>query len=124
MSEIVVKSIDTGRVLRVEQPVQLGRTSLPVATARRIFKRDGARCRYDPRHRGPFEIDHVVHVALGGEDSDENLVVACRSCNRSKGASVWTPKPVGFDPPKPMPRAVVIRDAQRLYHEMKKRLRS
>jgi 5-methylcytosine-specific restriction endonuclease McrA len=30
-------------------------------------------------------LDHVVPAALGGSDSPENLVYACRSCNSSKG---------------------------------------
>lgn len=32
------------------------------------------------------EIDHLVPVAKGGTDHLDNLVSACRSCNRSKGS--------------------------------------
>lgn len=34
----------------------------------------------------PFEIDHVVPEFLGGKNDVENLKLACRRCNRSKGA--------------------------------------
>ncbi len=32
-----------------------------------------------------LEFDHVVAEALGGKGVVENLVLACRPCNRSKG---------------------------------------
>ncbi len=32
-----------------------------------------------------FEMDHVVPVSKGGKMSSDNLVLACRYCNRSKG---------------------------------------
>lgn len=53
---------------------------------RRVFilERDGARCCYCQAEAGPFEIDHVLPIARGGTHEVENLVVACRPCNRSK----------------------------------------
>jgi hypothetical protein len=51
-----------------------------------VIDRDGRQCSYCRSGDGPFEIDHVVPVARGGSDNPVNLVVACRSCNRSKGA--------------------------------------
>lgn len=37
-----------------------------------------------------LELDHVHPVALGGDGSHENVVLACRTCNRQKGAkSKW-----------------------------------
>ncbi len=35
-----------------------------------------------------LEIDHVYPEALGGSSEPENLVLACRRCNRSKGTKV------------------------------------
>lgn len=32
-----------------------------------------------------LEFDHVVPLFLGGESIQENIVLACRRCNRSKG---------------------------------------
>ncbi len=32
-----------------------------------------------------FEIDHIIPISKGGGVSRDNLVLACRHCNRSKG---------------------------------------
>lgn len=32
------------------------------------------------------EIDHVIPESLGGSGDADNLVLACRTCNRKKGA--------------------------------------
>lgn len=43
----------------------------------------------------PFqEIDHIEPIALGGQNHVDNLVPACETCNRSKGAkplAEWLP---------------------------------
>lgn len=51
-----------------------------------VIQRDGARCSYCADEAGPFDIDHVVPVVHGGSHALTNLVVACRTCNRSKGS--------------------------------------
>lgn len=33
-----------------------------------------------------LELDHVIPLHLGGTSDPSNLVMACRACNRSKGA--------------------------------------
>ena len=59
---------------------------------RRIFERDGRRCRYcgtdDPD--ASYIIEHVVPARLGGEARPHNLVVACDPCNAKKG---WWQRP-------------------------------
>lgn len=62
------------------------RQGVNASVRRRILRRDGERCRYCGSENGPWHIDHRVAVALGGTDAESNLVVACASCNRSKGA--------------------------------------
>lgn len=52
----------------------------------RIFERDNYTCIYCGSHGVALECDHVVPVAQGGSNDDENLVTACRACNRAKGA--------------------------------------
>jgi 5-methylcytosine-specific restriction endonuclease McrA len=37
-------------------------------------------------HKDPFTADHVIPKSLGGPDTLENLLPACRSCNSSRGA--------------------------------------
>jgi len=34
----------------------------------------------------PFEIDHIISVYLGGDNSVENLALSCRRCNKIKEA--------------------------------------
>ena len=51
------------------------------------LKRDTQVCAYcgDPFTRSERTIDHVVPVCRGGAHTLDNIVVACRACNESKG---------------------------------------
>jgi 5-methylcytosine-specific restriction endonuclease McrA len=51
-----------------------------------IYKRDKNSCQYCGSTRN-LTIDHVVPRCRGGDDSWENLVVACSPCNTRKGNS-------------------------------------
>ena len=56
-------------------------------TRKNLMLRDAHQCQYCAR-RPPvrdLNIDHVVPRSRGGQDSWENLVTACRSCNLRKG---------------------------------------
>lgn len=33
----------------------------------------------------PFELDHILNLSLRGQNTPDNLVVACLACNRRKG---------------------------------------
>lgn len=59
--------------------------ALPGAVRKAVIARDGQACAYCGDTDGPFHIDHVKAVALGGLDDISNLTVACRTCNLSKG---------------------------------------
>jgi 5-methylcytosine-specific restriction endonuclease McrA len=50
----------------------------------RAFERDGYCCTYCGDVDGPFEVDHIHPRVLGGENTLDNVCVACRFCNRSK----------------------------------------
>jgi len=63
-----------------------GHRSLPIALREEILQRDGKKCSYCGQVDGPMEIDHILPVSRGGRDHPRNLTVACRPCNRSKGA--------------------------------------
>jgi 5-methylcytosine-specific restriction endonuclease McrA len=52
-----------------------------------IYKRDKNSCQYCGSTRN-LTIDHVVPRCRGGDDSWENLVVACSPCNTRKGNSL------------------------------------
>lgn len=69
-----------------------------------IIRRDSGVCVYCGRRCGSpgrreLELDHVIPYTDGGPTTPKNLVVACRSCNRSKGSKRgwrWTPMPALF----------------------------
>lgn len=56
---------------------------------KRIFKKCNGKCVYCGKQLtlGTFDacIDHVVPIAKGGNNEDNNLVMACRRCNCKKG---------------------------------------
>jgi hypothetical protein len=67
-----------------KRPYSPGWASLRAA----VLHRDNYRCTYCGDTNGPFEADHVHPVIRGGKDTLENLVCACRPCNRAKGAKL------------------------------------
>jgi 5-methylcytosine-specific restriction endonuclease McrA len=58
--------------------------------ARLIKARDSHRCIYcgttADESGSHLHLDHVLPRSLGGEDSSDNLVLACRSCNCARKA--------------------------------------
>lgn len=52
----------------------------------KIFQRDGFRCQYCGRVPPTvvLHVDHIVPVAEGGGNEDENLVTSCSDCNHGK----------------------------------------
>lgn len=102
------------------------RTTTPEHRARRrnVLDRDDHQCRI----RGPrctriaTVADHIVALALGGTDTDDNMQAACAPCNQWKAAleaneaksrlrnrKRSAPQPIGTKawgtPPHPHPRA-------------------
>jgi len=62
------------------------RKSLSKKTRFDVFKRDGFACQYCGRTppSTTLEIDHIVAVASGGNNSESNLLTSCMDCNRGK----------------------------------------
>lgn len=84
-----------------------------------VFKRDSFKCVYCGAVPGPdvlLEVDHVQPVAEGGENEIDNLVTACLTCNRGKGA-----EPLSVVPQSLEAKAAEVheREAQiKAYHEI------
>lgn len=75
-------------------------TYIPEKLYMTVFERDEYKCVYCGSTE-TLEIDHVIPVCQGGTNDIENLVTACRHCNRSKSGRTpeeWErskePKPV------------------------------
>lgn len=41
-------------------------------------------CPYCGRNGEPMSVDHIIPLARGGSNGDDNLVVCCASCNERK----------------------------------------
>ena len=61
----------------------------PAALRDRILRRDEYRCVYCAQSfpGEALTLDHVEPRMRGGDNSEGNLVAACRTCNASKGAA-------------------------------------
>lgn len=53
-----------------------------------VFKRDSFSCQYCGASppKALLQVDHINPVALGGDNSIDNLITACFECNIGKGA--------------------------------------
>lgn len=53
-----------------------------------VFKRDSFTCQYCGRSAPEvlLEVDHIMPVAKGGDNSLVNLITSCMECNRGKSA--------------------------------------
>lgn len=60
-----------------------------------IFKRDEFTCQYCGAHppAAILHVDHIVAVANGGTNDDDNLLTSCSQCNLGKGARRLTDVP-------------------------------
>lgn len=55
------------------------------AVSWRVFRRDSYMCRYCGRDDVPLTVDHLVLWEEGGPSTEQNLVSACRKCNKTRG---------------------------------------
>jgi len=69
---------------RRRRALKLGATTEPV-NEKAIYERDGYQCVYCGATDN-LSLDHVEPLSTGGAHNEQNLVVACQSCNSSKGA--------------------------------------
>lgn len=60
-----------------------------------IFKRDEFTCQYCGAHPPAviLHVDHIVAVANGGTNDEDNLITSCSGCNLGKGARPLTDVP-------------------------------
>ena len=56
----------------------------------RVYQRDGYKCRYCAKEGIPMTVDHLVLWEDGGPSIEENLVTACRKCNKVRGSIQYT----------------------------------
>lgn len=61
-----------------------------------VLRRDRFMCRYCGDTKKGLTMDHVTPVSKGGNTTYDNLVTACKKCNRGKGADLWTPQQLEY----------------------------
>jgi 5-methylcytosine-specific restriction endonuclease McrA len=84
----------------------------------RIAMRDGCRCVYCGEHFRCEELtlDHVEPRMRGGDQSEGNLVAACRACNTEKGSTpAWA-----FLAERPMQRENFLRHATSVWPRLRR----
>lgn len=53
----------------------------------RVWERDGWTCQYcGSQDRQALQVDHIMPISKGGDNTLKNLVTACRPCNTKKSA--------------------------------------
>jgi len=64
-----------------------GRSVVPPKVRQNVYKRDGYTCHYCEQEMDEDDrtLDHIIPVSRGGQHTEDNLVVSCRSCNSKKG---------------------------------------
>lgn len=70
-----------------------------------VLRRDNHTCQYCGG-KAPdviLHVDHIIPVALGGDDSPGNLVTACKDCNAGK---------TSISPDSPIVAAIALRSAE------------
>jgi len=51
-----------------------------------VYRRDKYSCRYCGKTGVPLSVDHLILWEDGGPSTQENLVSACKPCNRTRGS--------------------------------------
>ena len=87
-SKIVINSIylkfNIPEVIKLKNYIYIKHSKIPL-TRKNILKRDNNTCQYCGKNKSEITIDHILPKDKGGNDSWNNLVVACKRCNMIKG---------------------------------------
>lgn len=83
------KLVGRVRAQRRRARVRGARGTYSAADIQAIYERQGGRCWWCGTDVGTeYDIDHRVPLVQGGSNDVSNIVVACPSCNRSKGGKM------------------------------------
>lgn len=80
-------------VIRLRQYIRVPYVEIAL-TRKNLLHRDSHTCQYCRKGGEDMTLDHVIPRSRGGQDTWENIVVACVRCNVKKGNR--TPKEAGM----------------------------
>ena len=87
-SKIVINSLylkfNIPEVIKLKNYIYIKHSKIPL-TRKNILKRDDNTCQYCGKNKSEITIDHILPKDKGGNDTWNNLVVACKRCNMIKG---------------------------------------
>jgi 5-methylcytosine-specific restriction endonuclease McrA len=83
METEILQKDPTGKVVKVI--VRKSQRAIDSFVAWKVFKRDLYTCRYCGLSGTPLTVDHVVLWEEGGPTIEENLITACKKCNKDRG---------------------------------------
>lgn len=63
------------------------REGIPSEVRRKVWHRDGGACQRCGSTEG-LEFDHIVPVSRGGSNTEKNIELLCKTCNRQKSARI------------------------------------
>lgn len=84
-TEILAHAEENGNGKLAKAIVRKSTRQISQGVSWQVFKRDGYRCRYCGADDVPLTVDHVILWEDGGPSIPENLVTACRKCNKIRG---------------------------------------
>jgi HNH endonuclease len=81
-TEILTKSSDGTLAKAIYRKSQ---RQIDQAVSWKVFKRDSYTCRYCGNNDVPLTVDHLILWEDGGPSTTDNLVAACKKCNKTRG---------------------------------------
>jgi 5-methylcytosine-specific restriction endonuclease McrA len=93
MGKFIYSDIPLPTVIRLRQYVRVPYAEIAL-TRKNLLHRDSHSCQYCGFDGEALTLDHVMPRSRGGQDTWENMVVACMRCNVNKGNR--TPKEAGM----------------------------
>lgn len=84
METEILQAAEDGKL--VKAIVRKSARIIEQGTSWRVYHRDGYRCRYCGKQGIPMTVDHIRLWEDGGPSIEENLLTACRKCNKKRGS--------------------------------------
>lgn len=86
----IINQLDTLQITGINKAVlRKSQRQIDLKVSWAVFRRDGYRCRYCGNDHTPLTVDHIVCWEQLGDSVIENLITACRNCNKNRGNKLY-----------------------------------